>query len=178
MKNVLAFAPIIFVLLAGACDDREHQADGGTRDVGAGGQDASTAWERPLAEHKALWERSQPPHYRYRFETSCFCQAKGKEPVWIEVRGGQTVAITDGATGEPVTAARQESLDDMSTIEKLFTWIEQVGRPASGRGRAPDQLEVSYDATLGYPTRIAIDAIADAVDDEFSYQITALETLD
>jgi len=176
MKNVLAFVPMIFVLLAGACDDREHQADGGTRDVGAGGQDASTAREGSLAENKALWERSQPPHYRYRLRAVCFCPRE--EPVWIEVRGGQTVAITDGATGEPVTAARKESLENVNTVEKLFAWIEQVGRPAPGTGPAPDEMEVSYDATLGYPTRIAIDAIADAVDDEFTYLITALEALD
>ena len=50
--------------------------------------------------------------------------------------------------------------DDIHTIEKTFKYLERANTVA-------DHMTVGYDLTYGFPTRISIDWIERAVDDEF-----------
>ena len=58
------------------------------------------------------------------------------------------------------------------TIKKLFDFIEQEITDHAA------VLRVTYDPTLGYPTEIVSDPIANAVDDEVTYTVSDVNRLD
>lgn len=111
-------------------------------------------------------------------ETLCFCDEETTKPVWIEVRGGQTVSMTNVDDDQPVGAERERALEQLRSIDKLFAMIEWTGAPVPGKRSAADKLEVRFDATLGYPTEISIDWQAAAVDEEMGYRVTAFSSLE
>jgi len=90
-------------------------------------------------------------------------------PLTIEVRDGQSISIS-AADGSDV-APYLDYYSQRDTVEELFGVIE------SAQAGAADEVTVEYDPESGYPVRISIDYIKQAVDDEVSYQITNLVLL-
>jgi len=78
------------------------------------------------------------------------------------------ITVVDGAVtsatrdGKPVPAAERQGLP--KTIPELFA--------AVATNAAAAKVSVDWDPTFGYPFNIAVDAIENAVDDEFGYQVT------
>ena len=96
---------------------------------------------RRLRFYKRLWEQAN-------IYNSCFCIPDARGPVVIQVRNGQTTSITSVATGKPVNPQFFQKYD---TIPELFNVIQDaINRKASN-------LDVEYNAKLGYPTKINID---------------------
>lgn len=120
-------------------------------------------------EGRALWESQGIEHYRFTLSRSCFCLARG--PVVIEVRNGKVVSIVDAETGgsEVDGFAVSEIFGDVDTIEELF------GRIDAAEGAAV--LQVSYDATFGYPAEIYIDQSELMADEEIGYTVSDFEVL-
>ena len=58
------------------------------------------------------------------------------------------------------------------TIEDFFTLIEEAIKQPAGN------MQVDYDPTLGYPTKIYIDYMLEVADDESSYQISEFEVIE
>ena len=63
-------------------------------------------------------------------------------------------------------------LTSPKTIEELFNIIEDAIKCNA------DEMQISYDPTLGYPTRVAIDYEKILVDEEITYTVTNLSKLD
>jgi hypothetical protein len=91
---------------------------------------------------RARWEAHGAQNYTYVSSYSCECAPDFASALETTVRNDVVAAVRSGSTGQPVP------LTYRPTIDGLFDLIatEQRTRPAN--------LEVSYDATLGYPTRI------------------------
>ncbi|MCX8103912.1 MAG: DUF6174 domain-containing protein [Candidatus Bipolaricaulota bacterium] len=121
-----------------------------------------------LAQHQKRWEARHITHYRYTLQILCFCVPEIRQPVVIEVRNGLTVSITAVESGAAVDLEHFKRLD---TIEELFELIEAaiIGKAA--------QVDVTYDPTFGYPRRISIDHLKDAIDDEVEYRVTDFTVL-
>ncbi len=115
-----------------------------------------------LAQAQARWQTASISHYAFTLERSCFCPPDSNGPVRIEVRGGTVVSITK-PDGSPITGDYFSAYD---TVEELF----EVVRSAENRPAA--SIITDFDPDRGYPTRISIDYIAQAVDDEVSYSVS------
>lgn len=117
-----------------------------------------------LNTKRALWESQALTDYSYHFHRSCFCVMV--DPVVIEVHGAEvTVNYEDG---QPVPS---DKLDMFPTIPGLFDMVSDA------IAADPYSLEVEYDPTYGYPTRISIDYDKNTVDDEMGYVADELEIL-
>ena len=125
-----------------------------------------------LRENRTKWEDANITHYRYSVFIGCFCAFRNDMPLTIEVKDGTPVSITttDGTVVD-ATHPFYEIYVSYVTIDSIMLNLE-----ADLAGDA-DEVIVTYDPTYGYPTRVSIDYIKDAVDDELSYEITNFEIL-
>lgn len=114
---------------------------------------------------RSRWAAQGLAQYAITVERLCFCAG----PHRVEVRVGEVaVTRTDLETGEPVPPELAAFFPD---VPGFFTIIEsEIRRPAH-------RLTASYHPVAGYPESIVVDPIGGAVDDEYSYRITALQPL-
>lgn len=93
-------------------------------------------------------------------------------PLQIEVLNGQVVAMTDN-TGQAITAADRDYdyFSRYATFDCLFSALQ-----SSLDGKA-DQITAVYHPGYGFPTRITIDRIKAAADDELNLTVAAFERL-
>ena len=113
-----------------------------------------------FAHNRDKWERAHVTSYSFEFQRSCFCIPT--ERAWITVSNGQVSSVILIATGQPPDSSSAAFYD--VTIDEFFDELGNALAHAS-------QVTVSYDQALGYPRTIAIDYIANAVDDEISYEV-------
>ncbi|MDQ6886552.1 MAG: DUF6174 domain-containing protein [Gemmatimonadota bacterium] len=121
-----------------------------------------TGPEAGLAAARARWTKLAPAAYTITLYRSCECLAEMSGPVEVAVRSGAGVSrryVQSGAAVAPQYA------DLFLTVEGLFAIIDAAVRD----GMRP--LDARYDATLGYPTRVAI---GDPATDAPVYSVTAL----
>lgn len=96
---------------------------------------------RDLQAAKEQWERTNIEDYQVEIERICFCG--GPFRYIMSVENGEIVQILDSETGDVI-----EHLGGYSTIDEIFTWLEQVA------ARYPQKLELEFHPELGYPTFI------------------------
>ena len=91
---------------------------------------------------RTRWEALSNGNYTYVSSYSCECVPEFASPLEVTVRNDVVTAVRSVTTGQPVPIAYRP------TIDGLFDLImkEQRDRPAN--------LEVAYDGSLSYPTRI------------------------
>ena len=118
---------------------------------------------RSLAEHQALWLSKNIDDYTFTVTRSCFCPFTG--PYEVTVVDGVVKGVTKaGAPVEPVEPVEVQFIP--KTVLELFGVVAAQVDAAS--------LEVTYEPTLGYPTSIVVDSIANAIDDEFTIEVSKL----
>ncbi|MDV6342042.1 DUF6174 domain-containing protein [Nitrosomonas sp. Is24] len=122
--------------------------------------------------HQKKWQEANITHYRFELNMICFCTFRNRMPLQIEVLNGQIAAMTDN-TGKTITAAdaHYDFFARYATIDRLFSELQ-----ASLNGKA-DQIAVAYHPSYGFPTRINIDRIKRATDDELGLAVSAFERL-
>ncbi len=120
-----------------------------------------------LAQARSRWRAAAISDYRYELRRVCFCPPDLVGPFALTVRGGALSSVVDLGTGMAVSPTPRRH----PTIEELFDEID------AALDRDPDRIEIDYDPALGYPTRIAIDYVAMAIDDEVTYSATGLSRL-
>jgi hypothetical protein len=126
----------------------------------------ATALDRRMGFAQALWQEQGPPSYRITVSRSCECMPETTAPAVVEVTDGIVTSRRYVQSGEVVPSQYAEWFP---TIDGLFGIIE-----AARRDRVA-QLDVTYDPTWGYPTRISIDREANMVDDEVVISARAFE---
>ncbi|MEP7001727.1 MAG: DUF6174 domain-containing protein [bacterium] len=129
---------------------------GGCRDI-----TGSTAGQ--LASARERWAANGTASYDFTISLSCFCAPNALRPVVVVVSNGVVHGRKYKDTGADVTPPFSTAY---STIEGLFGIVEDA------RSRNAAQLDVVYDPERGYPTRISIDYVAKAIDDEVAYTVT------
>lgn len=103
-----------------------------------------------LAEAEQRWSDAGIEDYTYTLTWQCFCP-EGGVPSVVDVQGGEVV----GSTPE---------LPEATTIAGLFDIVRDA------IASDPEALDVTYDATLGYPTRLDVDPMANAMDEEYGFE--------
>jgi hypothetical protein len=124
--------------------------------------------EESLNRHRQQWAGQEIGSYRYQLRVNCFCPPEVTEPVIVEVRNGATISVSYAATGRLAESRYFEKYD---TVDELFIVIDDA------LGRKADEISVTYDEKLGFPTRIYIDFVKQAVDDEIAYDVSGFQVL-
>ncbi|WP_338421770.1 DUF6174 domain-containing protein [Nostoc flagelliforme] len=123
---------------------------------------------RRLRFNKGLWDRANIYNYHITVSNSCFCITDARGPVVIRVRNGQPTSITSVATGQPVNPQFFQKYD---TIPELFNVIQDA------INRKAYNVDVEYNAKLGYPTKINIDYDSRIADEEIFLTIENFQEL-
>ena len=113
---------------------------------------------------QARWNERRPVSYRYTVSRSCECAPESLGPVIVTVTNGAVQSRRYSSTGADVPQTYAESFP---TIDELFEIIDEARRDRVAH------LDVDYDPTWGFPTRISIDRDAGTVDDEILYTVSA-----
>jgi len=114
---------------------------------------------------RARWEASAPSDYSFVLERNCYCAAPNH--VRIQVRGGKVVQVEDLQSGRRLTD--EAILAQYPTIDQLLALIDRAVQ------KKPDNLTITYDRHLGYPSRIYIDYSYRMADEEVDYHITEFD---
>lgn len=108
------------------------------------------------------WDRRNLVDYDFDYLRSCFCEHV--EEVRVSVRDGVVEDAVYTRDDSPVPA---NVLATLLTIPELFEIVRDALEHA-------DEVDVEYDPTYGHPTRVSIDWVKNAIDDEVLYQVEAL----
>ena len=112
---------------------------------------------------QARWNEQRPVSYRYTISRSCECLPEMTGPVIVTITNGTVESRRYASTGADLTPTFAELFP---TIDALFEIIDDARRNAA-------QLDVDYDPTRGFPTRVSIDWEAGMIDDEIVYTVSA-----
>jgi Family of unknown function (DUF6174) len=123
---------------------------------------------RELARAHALWTDAGVEGYQLSLFRTCFCPREYQGPVSLTVVGDSVTAAVYEATGEPVPADR---MPVFPTVAGLF---EVLAEALASRA---ERVEVTYDATLGYPRDLFIDVELSIADEEFGFTATLSRAL-
>ncbi len=120
-------------------------------------------------ENRALWDGAAIADYSMRFQRLCvICPIDFLIPVRITVRGDTIDTVTDLDSGAPVTGI---TAGTFLTIDELFLIIQDaIDQNAS-------EIDVKYDAVLGYPTDVDIDLSRSVFNDEAQFLIRDFQEL-
>jgi hypothetical protein len=121
-----------------------------------------------LAAAQARWRAAAIPSYDFDFQRICFCSQEAVQPVTISVRSGRFAGIVSTDSATPVDTML---FQDFLTMDRIFDTTHRL------LDAGPAAFTASYNAALGYPTAVTVDPIAQAVDDELTYQVLALRTI-
>jgi hypothetical protein len=122
-----------------------------------------------LDQHRERWADQDIDSYRYELQVVCFCPPEATGPVLVIVRDGITDSVLYVANGN---TPEQPYFERYDTIEDLFLVIDDA------LDQEAHEIDVTYDETLGFPTRIAIDFIEAAIDDEVTYTISRFQAFE
>lgn len=122
-----------------------------------------------LAAARGRWQAARISHYRLNLAVGCFCPFTQKMPLSIEVMNGQVISMRF-KDGSQVSPSEQKIFEEYRTIDALFDFTEDA------IGKA-DEIQVAYDPTYGFPVRVSIDYIKQAVDDELMLSVSDFQPL-
>jgi hypothetical protein len=113
-----------------------------------------------LAENRAKWAAQGAAEYTFNFSRSCFCLPDYRREATLAVASGQINSATYVDDG---TVVAGEVVRSYKTIEGLFAAIE--GAIAMGAA----QIDVEFDADMGFPAKVFIDEDLRIADEEAWY---------
>ncbi len=125
--------------------------------------------DEALEHHRALWAAAALDTYVYAYQKFCECHRDEPPATHVEVRDGSVTNVFHlHADSDRRVPAREGSLDLYWTVPQLFELIENAAaRELTWRA--------SYDAELGYPTRVFIDQDPGFVGEELDVRLTSFE---
>lgn len=148
-------------LLVAACDSATTGAATATA-IASGTATATRAGPvTDLATARRAWAATQLTNYDLQVTRSCFCADAGD--VQIQVRAGKSVSVVNTPAGAvtPTTAVPEGT---PTSVEALFEIIAHEQATA-------EKATITYDP-LGVPTKIDLNRILNAIDDEESFLVT------
>lgn len=138
----------------------------------SGGSSSQTGSDEAagLRRAQARWARAGVRDYAYTVRVLAFAPGV-QRPARVTVQNGRTVSITPGDNDPTLLENNGQVFAAYATLDDLFGVIQ---RAINARA---DSLDVDYDPTLGYPTRITIDYIRLAADDELGVNVSQFEAV-
>lgn len=122
--------------------------------------------ERDYERARDRWYAANAYEYEVTVDRQCECLYTG--PIRMLVRGGVPVAAVDRYTGANVPLS---VLRYYPSVEELFDLIDEALY-----GRSND-VDVSYDASYGYPRRTYIDYDSFYTDDDLHFELREFRVL-
>jgi len=122
-----------------------------------------------LATNRRHWQSQRITDYQVQFRMSCFCVPDVIAPVVLQVRGGAIVSVTRVSDGVAVPPSRWKGI--YYTVDQMFALI------ADAQAKGADEVRVSYDAVLRYPTTVFIDQSIRLADDEWRFEMSGLTSV-
>ena len=113
-----------------------------------------------LAKRRAMWDAKHPVAYRFKVGVGCFCPPSITGP-WLVTARVDTREIVPATPG-----------GDQPLGSQLPPDVEGVFAKAKDALAKADKVEIEYDETYGFPTKVQIDWITNAVDDEQTLTIS------
>jgi hypothetical protein len=182
IRIVLAAALLFTLVVVSACGGLDETApNGDTPPAAPGGPTVDPPeetvgetgelvepWLRELDEARARWEALGLDHYTIELSRGCFCPVEFVGPFRVTVADGRVESVEyarSDMTGKPPA----EAVRLMPSVESLFAEIAEANLTGAA------EVRVTYDPETGVPTDIYIDQIAEAVDEEISYEVRLLE---
>jgi uncharacterized protein DUF6174 len=114
-----------------------------------------------LSRARGRWNAAHITSYDYVIQRLCFCPTETLGPVRVSVRNNALVGMVYTANDQPVPA---QYIGSFPPVDVFFNLI------ADAIGRRASSINVTYDVTRSFPTRVAIDYVANAVDDELTVE--------
>ncbi len=121
-----------------------------------------------IQRNQQKWQAAGISHYRYNLFVGCFCTAS--EPMVVEVQDGQVVSL-EYQSGKEMDASSRDLFEKYATIDRIFSELT-----TNINGKA-DEFTVTYDPTYGFPTKVNVDFIKKALDDELTLTVSNFEKL-
>ncbi len=118
--------------------------------------------EEELASQRMLFSRVSRPSYAFTWQMGCFCGRETTRPIRITVTDGSITNAVYVDDQQPVSATIRA---DLRTIPGVFDRIEAALDTA-------DEVTVTYDRELRYPTSVFIDRSKGAADDESNLELS------
>jgi hypothetical protein len=115
-----------------------------------------------LDEARLKWSDSGVSNYSYVYEISSYYAPPLPGPLRVTVRGGQVSSSSLVDDGDLIDISGMPAVP--GTIELAFDFISTL------LAEYPYEVDVDYDAVLGYPKRIMVD-FSDSTEDEVTYVI-------
>jgi hypothetical protein len=125
--------------------------------------------ERELAQAESRWDGAGLLDYQVEARLGCFCQAALPVFTRLEVRAGQVVVAEPLA---PSPVSDDIPLEAWPTVPDVFDLIEGASRQS-----VYTEIEVEYDPTLGYPSRLNLRCKANVTDCGATYELQNLVPL-
>ena len=119
-----------------------------------------------LKENRQLWRSQNLKNYQYIYQQQCFCPSPSNTPLKVSIKNDKITQVVNLNSEQLVT-----DLTFPKTIEELFKIIKDAIQ------RNADEILITYDKTLGYPNRIAIDYQKILADEEITYTVENLSKL-
>ena len=120
-----------------------------------------------LARNRQRWATAQLHDYEFDYRLLCFCAPDATEAVHVVVRADVIVSVVRKRDGLPAATVYGGG----PRVDELFAAVQRA------IDQHPARLDVTYDATYGYPTSIIVDVELMAVDDESSISAGNLRAL-
>ena len=119
-----------------------------------------------LERNIALWEKNEPESYSYTVNPSCFCVDFFSYSIIYSGGKNQVAPLENQADWY----ANFQSPETPLSVDNLFKLARRALNGA-------DRVDITYDQVYGFPVRIEIDWIIDAIDDEYSVEISSFGEL-
>lgn len=160
-------------LQTGSCSGTKSLADARADLAALGrGETPTVASSNPsqlqLLRNWQKWREQNISNYRYTLRVSCFCTPEVTQPVIVEVRNGKVASIVSASTRKPVNP---EFFKEYDSVPKAFNLVRDAIAKDAYR------LSVTFNSTLGYPTKVNIDYSAQMADEERAFTIEKLEVI-
>lgn len=110
---------------------------------------------------RALWDALDIKNYDFVYGESCFCGFSRPNPVKLSVRDG----VVSAATPVGSYIGTMPALNTYPTMDSVFAILERAQK------NTPSGVTVEFDPTYHYPTRIFVDPLKNAADDEVTYTV-------
>ena len=125
--------------------------------LAACGGDSTTAPANHLGEQRALWASQGLTDYTFDVVRICYCQFVSD--VRVTVKDGVITGVTELAS----EVARDP--ETFRTIDGLFDLVQDA------YDRDAHEVQVEFDPSRGYPTRIWIDYVLMMTDEEMGFTL-------
>lgn len=119
-----------------------------------------------MKENRQLWRSQRLKNYQYIYQQQCFCTPPSNTPLKVSVKNDKITEVVDLNNNQIIA-----DLTFPKSIDELFNIIKDAIQ------RNADEILITYDQTLGYPTRVAIDYQKILADEEVTYTVENLSKL-